>query len=193
MTQQMESDQNLFERLAKDAELGHIGLGLADGSPRVIPVDIVYHEEKFYFHGAISGEKYDLFENGTPVNLFIYKEYAVVPGDWLGASGCAANHLFESCSINGRCYLLKEEEEAFTGLLKLVEKFNPDGSDFGDMIRPRMPRTGSFAIAVDNYTTKRNMISNKNEKIRLNVIAKLQARGKELDLVTAEAIKSELS
>jgi nitroimidazol reductase NimA-like FMN-containing flavoprotein (pyridoxamine 5'-phosphate oxidase superfamily) len=192
MTNTQESDAKLFHRLAKEVDLGHIGMVLPNGSPRVVPVDIVYHNEKFYFHGALSGEKFPAFEAGTDLNLFIYKDYSIVPGDWFSGSACSANHLFESCSIEGHCNLLKDEDEAFQGLLKLVEKFNPEGAAFGETVKKRQARTGTFAISVKSYTTKRNMISSRSLEIRQNVITRLLERGTDLDLVTAKALKEEI-
>ncbi len=191
------TDPAVFAEVAADAEVGWLGLVVADGAPRVIPLNFAAVDGVVYFHGALEGEKFALVSEGGPCSFAMAKPYSLIPSGWSsGTHACGATHLFKSVEIRGRCEPVEDPDEKAAGLQALMEKYEPGGgyepvaadtSMYGRALR----EVGVFRVS-GPWTAKVKFGSNEPVKVRLAWIAGLRERGAPLDLATAAEIEKTL-
>ena len=189
-------DPDRYRHIMDTALAGWMSLVDADGYPRVIPLNFALHEEKIYFHGARSGEKFDLLGAGPKTTLGAAIEHAMLPSYWSDPEdGCGITQVYESALAYGRGFLVRDVQEKAIALEALMRKYQPEGSYrpfpgneeyYADPLR----RTAVFRIDVERWSLKLNLGEQLSRDERDTLISQLQERGRPGDKETIDAIRS---
>ncbi len=192
------TDPAFLGELSDECPEGYLALdsSSAPGSfPRAIPVNFALDGDRIYFHGALSGDKFERIGEGTAVGFSIVRPYSLLPSTWMsrGDSACPATQLFLSIEVSGRCESIEDPVEKAQGLQAIMLKYQPEGgyrrlttedSAYTASIRG----TGVFRIAIESWTGKVRMAQEKSPEFRQKLLSKLRERGLPIDLATADRI-----
>ena len=192
------SDPAVFAEVAAAAEVGELGILTADGSPRVVPLNFAAVDGIVYFHGSLSGEKWERVQADPRCSFSMVKAYSVIPSYWTAPRyACPATHFFKSVEIRGRCELVEDLDEKARALQSLMEKYQPEGNFdpivaddpiYGKALRG----VGVFRVS-GAWTAKVKFGQNEGAKHRRGWVEKLRERGEPRDLETAAEIEKTLS
>lgn len=58
---------------------GFLGTVSPDGQPRVTPLNFVYMDGCFYFHGSLAGEKMKQIKQDSSVSFTVAEEFSLIP------------------------------------------------------------------------------------------------------------------
>ena len=58
---------------------GFLGTVSPDGQPRVTPLNFVYMDGCFYFHGSLAGEKMKQIKHDSSVSFTVAEEFSLIP------------------------------------------------------------------------------------------------------------------
>ena len=189
---------DVAERVLAKAEVGYLGLITTSGRPRVIPVDFAVDSGVVYFHGALTGEKYDALVTSPPVCFSVSIAYSVIPSHWLADENArGANHYYESVQIDGRGSVVTDRSQKAAALQLLMEKYQPEGgfrpiSAEDPFYRKVIEETAVFRIDAERMETKVNMGQNHSERVQREVVDRLEERGTVTDRLTAALIEEML-
>jgi hypothetical protein len=187
-----------FAHVTATATVGYLGLVTADGYPRVVPLNFVAVADRIYFHGAVKGEKYDVLKTGPKVTFSATLPYSYIPSYWISPkNACGGTMLYKSVLIKGQATLVDDSREKVMALRRLTEKYQPEGghepiSPKRDAYKSVLKRTAVFRIDPDQIDVRVNVRQNKSVRYRRRLIARLEERGEQLDLATAEVLKNML-
>ncbi len=191
------SDPIVFAEVCADAEFGELGLITAEGTPRVIPVNFAALDQAVYFHGALSGEKWERIQADPRCSFSMVKAYSLIPSYWTAKRyACPATHFYKSVEIRGRCELTEDLDEKARALQAIMEKYQPEGGY--DPIRADDPiynkaLRGVAVFRVSGpWTAKVKFGQNESAIHRRAWVAKLRERGEPRDLATADEIERSL-
>lgn len=188
-------DPGLFQWIMDNAEVGYLSIILDNGYPRIVPLDFVSLDGKIYFHGAKEGEKFDNFGVGGKMSFSAVVPYSFIPSHWFAEGyACPATHFFKSALVYGKGRIVEAKDEKAAALQALMEKYQPEGkyrliSAADPFYDKHLRRTAVFRLDPAETTVKVNIGQTYSEKIRLPLAKKLEERGRELDLATAEEIR----
>lgn len=124
--------------------------------------------------------------------------FSVIPSHWFAEDyACPATHFFKSALAYGDGSIVEDKVEKAAALQALMEKYQPEGkyrviSADDQFYDKHLNRTAVFRLDPAEWTMKVNMGQLYSENIRRRLIEKLQERGMELDLATAEEIRKTL-
>lgn len=188
-----EDKKGLFLELVKQ-EVAYLGLTLADGYPRVVPVNFVAIGEDIYFHGSLKGEKHDILAQGGKVSMTIAEALSVVPAHWYSDRGCGANHFFQSVTIFGKASVVDDIPEKAQVLEVLNVKYIPEGGYLKITVdepyyQKPLKYTGVFKISPEKITFRCNIGETYNEEKKSRLGESLLKRNSEVDKLTLERIK----
>lgn len=175
--------------------IGRVGLVTSDGYARIIPVNFVEENQAIYFHGALEGEKYDLFQQKPKITFQIEKTYALIPSYWLGEkNGCTATIFYKSLFARGNGLIVEDKAEKFEALQLLMEKDQGEGGYLPfhvdePLYQKIIDQTGIYRLDLTMVDMKVKFGQNRSETVRRDLIAKLKERGQPLDLATAQEIE----
>lgn len=179
------------------AEIGSLGIIVADGSPRVIPVNFarVSMDGMIGFHCAMEGEKWEAFQSEPFVTFSAIIPHAIIPSYWTtNTHASGATHYFKSVQINGQLKVVTQPTEKAYILQALMEKYQPEGQYLPvaaeePMYVKSLKETGVIEIRPERVTAKMKFGQNLPEHTRLKLIELLNERGRPIDLATAEEIR----
>lgn len=181
--------------LLNTEQVGYLGIITHDKYPRVIPVNFCAIENIVYFHGALEGEKYSLFEATPKVTFAVSRQYSLIPSHWISSNyACVSTIFYKSILIKGTGYIVGELKEKAVALQILMEKHQPEGGfnsiDENDKLYQKaLKETGIFKIIPDTIDYKRKFGDYLPEKTRKILIEKLIERNKGLDSETAKELQ----
>lgn len=188
------SDPEVYRLIMHRAAVGYLALPLANGYPRVVPLDFVLFGEHVYFHGAREGEKFEALAGAPPVSFSAVLPYSSIPS-YVFAEGyaCPATHYFKSALVYGRGWIVTDFAEKATALQALMEKYQPEGdyrpiSAEDPFYTKHIERTAVFRVDAERVTVKVNMGESLQPAVRQRVIEFLRRRRGPTDLETAEEL-----
>ncbi|MFZ5981641.1 MAG: pyridoxamine 5'-phosphate oxidase family protein [Candidatus Zixiibacteriota bacterium] len=188
-------DKKIIDEILDRTEVGYLGLITFDNQPRVVPVDFVRIEDIVYFHGASEGEKFESLRGSDKVTFHVSISLAVIPSYWISVkSAGGATHFFKSVQIDGRAFMVEDLKEKAKILQKLMEKYQPEGgfkeiTPDDKMYTNLLRVTAVTGIKPERVNAKIKVGQNYPVERRRELINKLLERGREIDKVTAEAIR----
>lgn len=191
-----ESPEHYADLMAET--IGRVGLVTKDGYARIIPVNFVEQKQIIYFHGALEGEKYELFCSNPKVTFQIEKAYSLIPSYWLGEkNGCAATIFYKSLFARGTGRMVDDRAEKFMALQLLMEKDQSEGGYLPFHIDEPLyqkitDQTGVYRLDLTMVDMKIKFGQNRSDTVRRDLIDKLKKRGTPLDLATASEIEKTL-
>lgn len=186
-----ENKQEIAEFL-REMSFGFLGTVGSDGACRVTPLNFVYGDGYFYFHGSLAGEKMKHLKANPQVSFTVAKEYAIIPSYFTDPLlACPASAYFKSVMVRGHAEAvsdLREKADAFTLFMK---KLQPEGGY--NPIDPEDPKYAGqlkavalFRIVPEEISAKFKFGQNLNDHKFEDVLQGLQKRGGELDKETVE-------
>jgi len=192
------SDQ-IFDSIARRANVGYLGITSSDGYPRAVPVNFVAVGDRIYFHGATTGEKHDALADGQKVTFCIAVPYSMIPSYWRSPDyACPASQYFESVLIRGRGAIVVDRKEKAAALQALMEKHQPEGGFRRiDSADPRYAKTieevAIFRIDPDRIDIRSKFGDHLSPETRSRIIEKLKERNLGSDRATAQEMERRLN
>lgn len=174
---------------------GFLGTSDEQGQPRVTPLNFVYSEGSFYFHGSHAGGKMEAIRKQQKVCFTVADEYALIPSYFSDPQlACPATSYFKSVTAYGIALPVEDVNEKAIVLSLFMKKLQPEGGY--DSIhaedpkyRSRLKGVAVVRITPDEITAKFKFGQNLKEEERSGVITGLSERNGPRDEETIEMMK----
>ncbi|OUM95421.1 MAG: flavin-nucleotide-binding protein [Thermobacillus sp. ZCTH02-B1] len=189
------TDSGEIERFLAEASFGFLSVIRPDGRPGITPLNFVYTDGAFYFHGSRIGEKMDSIRQNPRVAFAVAREYAIIPSYFTDPElACPASAYFKSVVISGRIEVVEDVTEKAAALGALMRKLQPEGGY--DPIRPDDPRyaprlkgVAVLKLVPESVTAKFKFGQNLTDEKRAEIAGRLRERGLPLDAETTELME----
>ena len=187
-----------FDWITQSGSVGHLGIMDSGGFPRIVPLNFVALNQCVYFHGALDGEKFEIFQSSPKVTFNIAIPYSVIPSYWVAKDyACPATTYFKSVHIRGYGKIVETLEEKAIALQAFMEKYQPEGgykpiSLSEPLYEKPLQKVAVFRIDPIQIDIKEKFGQNLSSKARLDLIAKLESRNQGSDQQTADEIRKTL-
>jgi len=113
-------DRSKVDDFLKKARIGH--LGMVDGHlPYVVPLNFVWINEKFYFHGATGGRRNQVMDANPEVCCTVCEEYGTITDPVPAKTDTA----YMSVMIFGKARPVDDLTEATHMLQEMMDKYVP--------------------------------------------------------------------
>ncbi len=188
-------EENELIQFLSEISFGFLGTVDDQGSPRVTPLNFVYDQGSFYFHGSRVGEKMNHMRIHEKVSFTVADEYALIPSYFSDpALACPATSYFKSVTVSGTAVIIDDLSEKGRIFTLFMKKLQPEGGY--DPIDPTDPRYTSrlrgvavMKILPKQLSAKFKFGQNLSDSARDKVISGLELRGHERDQETIEQMK----
>ncbi|WP_342562807.1 pyridoxamine 5'-phosphate oxidase family protein [Paenibacillus sp. FSL R7-0345] len=174
---------------------GFLGTADEQGFPRVTPLNFVYSEGHFYFHGSHAGGKMDSIRQQMQVCFTVADEYALIPSYFSDPElACPATAYFKSVTAYGQAEIVEDLTEKAAVLTLFMQKLQPEGGYLpitadDPKYRPRLKGVAVVRITPDELTAKFKFGQNLKEDGRADVMRGLTERGGARDGETLEMMQ----
>ena len=115
--QQLSAEET--ESVLRRGTYGVLALHGDDGFPYAVPISYAYADGKLYFHCAMAGHKLDAMKRDEKASFCVVDQNEVHPEKF--------TTYFRSVIAFGRVRILEDEAERRAALMRIAEKFGPDG------------------------------------------------------------------
>ncbi len=189
------SDTETLNWIMSYGKIGHLGIIDEEGYPRIVPLNFVWLDGAVYFHGALDGEKFEIFKTQPKVTFGVDIPYSTIPSYWSAKEyACPATIFFKSAHIRGTGTLVENVTEKAKALQSMMEKDQPEGgykpiTIDEPLYQGPLKKTAVFKIVPVQIDVKVKFGQNLNPTARQNLIAKLEERNQGKDRETAEEIR----
>lgn len=188
-------DEAEVNQFLSDMSFGFLGTVTKDGRPHVIPLNFVYDQGCFYFHGSRVGEKMKQLRSNDQVSFTVADEYALIPSYFSDpAMACPATAYFKSVTASGNAEILEDPVEKGRIFTLFMKKLQPEGGY--DPIDPADPRYTSrlrgvvmVKIITQHLSAKFKFGQNLSEPAMNKVIDGLETRNLTRDQETIDHMK----
>ena len=116
-------DEDRISKLLSEATIGRLGTVGPDG-PMIKPVNYVYQNGSFYFHGALEGEKMDHIRADPRVVFQVERIQRYIKS---AGKPCDSSQAYECVIARGRAEVVDDPAEKTAALNALMEKHQPEG------------------------------------------------------------------
>lgn len=189
------TEEKEIDAFLSGMSFGFLGTVSEDGRPRVTPLNFVYDQGIFYFHGSRIGEKIDHLKANPAVSFSVADEYAVIPSYFTDPNlACPATTYFKSVTASGRAEIVTDVQEKAAVFTLLMKKLQPEGGydpidPANPAYAPRLRNVAVVKIVPDQVTAKFKFGQNLADDERNRVLCGLSSRGGSRALETAELIR----
>jgi nitroimidazol reductase NimA-like FMN-containing flavoprotein (pyridoxamine 5'-phosphate oxidase superfamily) len=111
------------EAVLRRGKYGVLALSGDDGYPYAVPISYVYADGKLYFHCAMAGHKLDAMKRDDKASFCVVDKNELHPETY-------TTH-FCSVIAFGRTRIIMDGDEKRRALMRIAEKFGPEGDDQG--------------------------------------------------------------
>ncbi len=182
-------DKKIIENVLIEAEYGTLAL-CADNKPYSVPINFVYVDEIFYFHGSKSGKKIEYIKSNPNASLNVVLPYSIIQSYFSSNDGLASptTHFFKSISIDGEIEFIKEYEKKVFILEALMKKFQPEGKyiPLSEKVYSKVINATEIFKLNPNEIRAKFKLGQHLPKERFNMIIEhLETRGSEIDKLSA--------
>ncbi|MDQ0172044.1 pyridoxamine 5'-phosphate oxidase family protein [Paenibacillus tundrae] len=190
----LEEEQEIITFLDQ-CSFGFLGTISPDGQPRVTPLNFVYMDGCFYFHGSLAGEKMKQIKQNTSVSFTVAEEFSLIPSYFTDPElACPATSFFKSVMAFGQAEPVKDLEIKGRVLQRFMEKLQPQGGYVPiDATDPRytgqLKAVAVVQIAPERLTAKFKFGQNLSSEEFEDLSNKLEARNEGRDIETAEMMR----
>lgn len=181
-----------FLRERDDGVLTFVG---ADGWPKAVPLNFVYHNGAVYFHGSKKGEKMSGLAEDPRAEFVVYQAHAFIPSYFSDPYlACPATVYFRSVRIRGTVSQVEDAEEKASALGALLAGMQSEGRHAPiDAADPKYEASlrGVAVMRLDiaAMTGKFKFGQNMNEARREQVLQGLAERGLPGDADAAKRVR----
>ena len=181
-------DNNLITAILKKVEYGSLAL-CKENRPYCVPINYVYQDGAFYFHGAKKGKKMEFIEANAFASLSVVEPFSLIPSYFSSSENlaCPATHFFRSVTIDGEIEIVSDYNEKVTALQALMEKLQPEGKHkhLSDEAYKNMIDATTVFKLIPNEIRGKIKLGQHLPKQRFDMIVEhLKERGSELDKQT---------
>lgn len=193
------SDQETLNWIMSYGKIGHLGIIDEEDYPRIVPLNFVWMNGAVYFHGALDGEKFEIFKTNPKVTFSVDMPYSLIPSYWTSKDyACPASIFYKSAHIRGEGTFVEDLAEKAKVLQSMMEKDQPEGgykpiTIDEPLYQGPLKKTAVFKIVPFQIDVKVKFGQNLNPTARQNLIAKLEERNEGMDRETAEEIRKTLN
>jgi len=181
-------DNNLITAILKKVEYGSLAL-CKENRPYCVPINYVYQDGAFYFHGAKKGKKMEFIEANAFASLSVVEPFSLIPSYFSSSENlaCPATHFFRSVTIDGEIEIVSDYNEKVTALQALMEKLQPEGKHkhLSDEAYKNMIDATTVFKLIPNEIRGKIKLGQHLPKQRFDMIVEhLKERGSKLDKLT---------
>ncbi|KQY80701.1 flavin-nucleotide-binding protein [Paenibacillus sp. Root52] len=190
----VEEEQEIITFLDQ-CSFGFLGTISPDGQPRVTPLNFVYMDGCFYFHGSLAGEKMKQIKQNTSVSFTVAEEFSLIPSYFTDPElACPATSFFKSVMAFGQAEPVKDLEIKGRVLQRFMEKLQPQGGyvpiDAADSrYTGQLKAVAVVQITPERLTAKFKFGQNLSSEEFEDLSSKLKARNEGRDTETAEMMR----
>lgn len=191
---QVEQEEEVTQFL-QGMSFGFLGTSDEEGFPRVTPLNFVYMEGSFYFHGSHAGGKMDAIRRQPRVCFTVADEYALIPSYFSDPElACPATAYFKSVTAYGIAELVESSAEKAAVLSQFMKKLQPEGGyapiDADDpKYRSRLKGVALIRIVPEELSAKFKFGQNLKDEARNKVTSGLAGRNGARDAETIEMME----
>ncbi|WP_340014316.1 pyridoxamine 5'-phosphate oxidase family protein [Paenibacillus sp. FSL K6-1318] len=174
---------------------GFLGTVSPDGQPRVTPLNFVYMDGHFYFHGSLAGEKMKQIKQHSSVSFTVAEEFSLIPSFFSDPElACPATSFFKSVMAFGQAEPVKDLDIKGKVLQRFMEKLQPQGG-YVPIDATDSRYTGNLkAVAVvriipERVTAKFKFGQNWSSERLDHISTQLEQRNEGRDAETAEMMR----
>ena len=132
--------------ILQTVEYGILSTVGENGYPYGVPVSYVYHNNKIYFHAALTGHKLDNIAFNEKVSFCVVKDVELMPDDF--------NTKYKSVIAFGKVKEVPEAEKKAIYVI-ILEKFSKDFMESGmEYMRKAGDDAKVFQIEIEHMTAK---------------------------------------
>lgn len=117
--QQLSEDETTL--LLRQATSGVLSVVDEDGYPYGVPLSYVYHDNKLFFHSALSGHKIDAIRHGDKASFTIICQDEIHPETF--------TTYFRSVICLGRVHIINNEKDKLAALRLLGKRYCPNDEE----------------------------------------------------------------
>lgn len=186
----MVTEEQEIEEFLHTQSFGYLGTVDEDGWSRVTPLNFVYHQGVFYFHGSLAGEKMKHLKADNRVSFTVAEEYALIPSYFTDpVMACPATAFFKSVMAKGRAEKVTDLAEKAQALSLFMEKLQPEGGytriDASDpKYAGELKAVSVVKIITEHITAKFKFGQNMKEGMRTSIVQGLTERNQNHDAET---------
>ena len=140
-----------MESLLKRSQYGHISTINEDGSPYTIGVNLLFNDNKFYFHCGLSGKKLDNIRRDQRVCVNV-DEMILLKNQNINTA-CDTSVEYESVIVYGKAEILNDIHKRNNILKLFAQKYSP-GTASAVMPEQSLNRTLVVEISMDEIYFK---------------------------------------
>lgn len=181
-----------IDEILNKAEYGTLALCM-DNTPYSVPINYVYIDNMFYFHGSKKGKKMEFMKSNPLASFSVVESYSMIQSYFRSDEGmaCPASHFFKSVSIEGDIKLVEEYNEKVKALQSLMEKYQPEGkfkhlSD--EAYKKMIDATQIFKLIPHDIKGKVKLGQQLPKEQFDRVLEHLEKRGSEIDKTTINSM-----
>lgn len=181
-------NMNEIETMLNNIEFGV--MALPDTIPYAVPISFCYKDNKIYFHGAMSGRKYEILKNNPNISFTASKVYSYIPSTFMN-NKMIPTQFFFSVFIEGQFETIQDTEERRSILYELVRKYEPNNNNLSiddKMFDYAQNNMLIGIINIKNITAKAKFGQNMSDNEIKIIINDLKTRGTKLDVETVDMI-----
>ena len=183
------TDKKIIEDVLIEAEYGTLAL-CKENKPYSVPINFVYIDGAFYFHGSKSGKKIEYIKSNPNASLSVVLPYSMIQSYFSSNEGlaCPATQFFKSVSIDGEIKFIKDYEEKIIILEALMKKLQPEGKykALSDDAHLKVINATEIFKLTPKEVKAKFKLGQHLPKERFNMIIEhLETRGSEIDKLSA--------
>ncbi len=188
-------DKKIIQNLLDEIDFGTLAL-CKDNIPYSVPLNFVYVEDNFYFHGAKKGKKVDFFTHNAKASFCVAKEYSFIPSYFSSEDNkaCPATQFFKSIICDGEIKIIKDYDEKILAMQKLMEKLQSEGKyialDKKEVYEKMINATLIYKLVPNDIKAKFKFGQNLSQKRFKMVLKHLKQRNTNLDKKTLNMMKN---
>ncbi|MDP4098474.1 pyridoxamine 5'-phosphate oxidase family protein [Paenibacillus sp. P96] len=189
------TEEEEISRFLDGMSFGFLGTVDPEGRPRVTPLNFVYEDGMFYFHGSYAGEKMKHLRGSDAVSFTVADEYALIPSYFSDPEmACPATSYFKSVTASGRAEAVSDLEEKARIFTRFMSKLQPEGGyapidSRDERYRVALKAVSLTRIVPDAITAKFKFGQNLEQSPRESLIKQLEERGQNRDQETADLMR----
>jgi len=191
-------DNAEIEPFIKNTEVGHLGIVDQEGYPRIVPLNYIYADGSVYFHGALDGERFELYQSNPKVTFSVDVPYSIIPSYWISKDyACPASTFFKSVHIRGSGEIVDDLPDKARFLQLFMEKYQSEGrykeiTIDDPLYKKALIEVTLYKIRAENVKAKFKLGQSLSDKMKRKIIDLLNERNIGLDRKTAEEMKKYL-
>ncbi|MFC5469520.1 pyridoxamine 5'-phosphate oxidase family protein [Cohnella suwonensis] len=122
------TESELCESFLKEKNDGVLTFAGADGWPKAVPLNYVFHGGAIYFHGSKQGEKMAGLAANPRAEFVVYQAHAFIPSYFSDPYlACPATVFFRSVRARGNVEQVTDAAEKASALQALMTVMQPEG------------------------------------------------------------------